>query len=99
MRIIAHLVVWTDIVRFGNVLSILDSVHHVNHAFVEPRCKHLRVDTITDGNDGPLRGQRVTSDRCSLLTSRVRIGTHGVANVQHGIASPAGLEVPLSYHE
>ena len=98
IKIIAHLVVGTDTECFGSVLSILDSVHHVNHAFVEPQCKHLRVDTIVE-NGEPLRGQRVTSHRRSVLTGRVRIGIRGVASVLNSISSPGELEVPLRDRE
>ena len=76
---------------------MLDSVHHVHHAFVESQCKHLRVDT-TGGNGSPLRGHRVTSDWRTLLTSRVRINI-GVAIVLDGIVKPAELEFPLRNRE
>ena len=96
--IIPHLVVFTDTECIGSVISILDSVRHVNHALVEPQCKHLRVDT-TGGKNGPLRGQRVTSDPRTLFASRVRICIRDVTHVLYIISSPGELELPLRDRE
>ena len=65
---------------------------------MEPRCKHLRVDAL-DGNDGPLRGRRVTTDRCTGYTGRVGIGRRAVAIVLNGPVYPGLLEVPLRDRE
>ena len=92
--IITYLVIGTNMPCIDSVTCQLDSIHHVNHAFVEPQCKHLRVN-IMNGNDVPLPGHRVTSDRRIISIGRVRIGIRGVANVLNGEAIPRGLKVPL----
>ena len=98
IRIITHLVFGTEIPCFRSVTAQLDSVNHVNHAFVEPQYKHLRVDTIV-GNDQPLRGRWVTTDRLTRYTSRVRIGSRGVAIIPNGPVKSGLLEVPLRDRE
>jgi len=92
---ITHLVVGTDAPCKGSVTSQLEPVHNVSNTVAEAYFRHLRVVTAV-GNDGPLRGQRVTADRRSGLTSRVCIGGQGVAGVGNGPVTTGGLEVPLS---
>ena len=62
-------------------------------------CNHSANTYTTGGIDGPLRAQWATSDRCTLLTIRVRIGVCGVGNVLNGISSAGELEVPLRDRE
>ena len=92
------MVVGIDAPCIGNVSCQLDSIHHVNHAFVEPQCKHPQVD-ITEGKHDPLRAQRVASDRRTELTIGVRKDTHGAAIVINDPVIPGGLEVPLRDRE